>query len=57
MLKVFVSNPKVKGSILVSGVGCGQQWYVDIIFSYLIFRIGAYVNYMAYVPRLGFKTR
>jgi len=29
MVKVFTPNPKVKGSNLVGGVVCGQQWYVD----------------------------
>jgi len=29
MVRVFVSIPKVKGSNLMSGVVCGQQWYVD----------------------------
>ncbi len=41
MVKVFASIPKVKGSNFVSGVVCGQQWYVDQIFSYQILRIGA----------------
>jgi hypothetical protein len=36
MVKKFASNPKVKGSNLMNGVVCGQQWYVDQIFSYLI---------------------
>jgi hypothetical protein len=35
------SIPKVKGSNLMSGVVCGQQWYVDQIFPYLIIRIDA----------------
>ncbi len=34
MVKVFASNPKVKGSNLIGGVMYGQQWYVDQIFSY-----------------------
>jgi len=29
MVKVFASIPKVKGSNLMNGVVCGQQWYVD----------------------------
>jgi hypothetical protein len=29
MVRVFASIPKVKGSNLVSGDVCGQQWYVD----------------------------
>jgi len=33
--------PKVNGSNLMGGVVCGQQWYVDEIFFYHIFRIGA----------------
>jgi hypothetical protein len=41
MVKVFVLIPKVKGSNLMGGVVCGQQWYVDQIFSYRIPRIGA----------------
>jgi len=40
MVRVFTSNPKVKGSNFMNGVMCGQQWYVDWIFSYLIPRIG-----------------
>jgi hypothetical protein len=40
MVRVFASNSKVKGSNLMSGVVCDQQWYVDQIFFYLIFRIG-----------------
>jgi len=50
MVKVFPSIPKVKGSNLMGGVVCGQQWYVDRIFSYRIFRIGAYVDYVDYLP-------
>ncbi len=41
MVNVFASIPKVKGSNFMGGVVCGQQWYVDRIFSYEIFRIGA----------------
>jgi hypothetical protein len=41
MVKVFASNPKVKGSNFMSGVVYGQKWYVDKIISYLIHRIGA----------------
>jgi len=33
MVKVFASNSKVKGSNLMGGVVCGQQWYVVQIFS------------------------
>ncbi len=32
---------KGKGSNLMGGVVCGQQWHVDQIFSYWILRIGA----------------
>jgi hypothetical protein len=32
MVKVFAFIPKVKVSNLMSGVVCGQQWYVDRIF-------------------------
>jgi len=32
MIKMFIYIPKVKGSNLMSGVVCGQQWYVDRIF-------------------------
>jgi len=28
MVRVF-ANPKVKGSNLMGGVVCGQQWYFD----------------------------
>jgi hypothetical protein len=55
MVRVFASIPKVKGSNLMNGVVCDQQWYVDRIFSYRIFRIGAYVVYVAYLLRLGFN--
>jgi hypothetical protein len=41
MVRVFASIPKVKGSNFINGVVCGQQWYVDQIFSYLIPRRGA----------------
>jgi len=41
MVKVVACIPKVKGSNLMGGVVCGQQWFVDQIFSYQIFRIGA----------------
>jgi hypothetical protein len=50
MVRVFVSIPKFKGSNLMSGAVCGQQWYVDQIFSYRIPRIGAKVDYVAYLP-------
>jgi hypothetical protein len=29
MVRVFVFIPNVKGSNLMGGVVCGQQWYVD----------------------------
>jgi hypothetical protein len=54
MERVFASIPKVKGSNLMNGVVCGQQWCVDQIFSCRIPRIGASVEYVAYLPRLGF---
>jgi hypothetical protein len=41
MVRVLASNPKVKGSNLMSGVVCGQRWYVDWIFAYQILKIGA----------------
>jgi len=41
MVRVFTSIPKVKGSNFMGGVVCGQQRYVDWIFSYQILRIGA----------------
>jgi len=50
MVRVFASNPKVKGSNLMGGLVCGQQWHVDRIFSYRILRIGAEVYYVAYLP-------
>jgi len=31
---------KGQGIILINGVVCGQQWYVDQIFSYRIPRLG-----------------
>jgi len=40
MVRVFASIPKVKGLNFLNGVLCGQQWYVDQIFSYQIRRIG-----------------
>jgi hypothetical protein len=50
MVRVFAPIPKVKGSNFMGGVMCGQQWYVNGIFSYQISRIGAKVDYMAYPP-------
>jgi hypothetical protein len=41
MVRVVASIPKVKGSNLMGGVVCGQQWYVDQIFFYQIAKIGA----------------
>jgi hypothetical protein len=41
MVKVFASIPKVNGSNFMNGVVCGQQWYVDQIFSHQIPKIGA----------------
>ncbi len=41
IVMVFVFNPKVKGSNFISGVVCGEQWYVDQIFFYLILFICA----------------
>ncbi len=56
MVKVFAPFPKVKGSNLMGGVVCGQQWYVDRILFYRIPRLDAYVDYVAYhLPRLGFN--
>jgi hypothetical protein len=34
MVRVLTFNLKVKGSKLMNGVLCGQQWYVGQIFSY-----------------------
>jgi hypothetical protein len=53
MVRVFASIPKIKGSNLISGVMCGQQWYVNQIFSYQIPIIGAWVDYVAYLHRLS----
>jgi hypothetical protein len=41
MVRMFAPTPKVKGSNLMGGVVCGQQWYVDQIFSYRIPKLGA----------------
>jgi hypothetical protein len=41
MVRVLAFILKVKGLNLMGGVVCGQQWYVDRIFSYRILRIGA----------------
>jgi len=41
MVRVFALISTVKGSNLMGGVVCGQQWYVDLIFSYRIPRLGA----------------
>jgi len=41
MVNVFASISKVKGSNFINGVMCGQQWYVNWIFSYRILEIGA----------------
>jgi len=54
MVRVFVFNLKVKGSNLMVDFICGQQWYVDQIF-YWNPKICDYVNYVAYLPRLGLK--
>jgi len=40
MARVFACIAKVKGSNLIGGVVCDQQWYVDQIFSYRIRKIG-----------------
>jgi hypothetical protein len=50
MVKVFAFILKVKGSNFMSGVVCGQQWYIDQIYFYQIPKIGAYVDYVAYLP-------
>jgi hypothetical protein len=55
MVRVFTPISKVKGSNLMGGVLCGEQWYgeqwyVDRIFFYRIFKIGAEVDYVAYLP-------
>ncbi len=34
MVRVLASILKVKGSNLMGGVVCGQEWYVDKIFPY-----------------------
>ncbi len=34
MVRVFAHILKAKGLNLMGGVVCGQQWYVDQIFSY-----------------------
>jgi hypothetical protein len=55
MVRVFAPIPRVKGSNFISEVVvCGQQWYVDRIFSYVIFIIGVWVDYVGYLHRLGF---
>ncbi len=36
IVRMFAPITKVKGSNLMGGVVCGQQWYVDRIFSYRI---------------------
>jgi hypothetical protein len=41
MVRVFASIQKVKKSNFMGGVVCGQQWYVDRMFSCRILRIGA----------------
>jgi hypothetical protein len=50
MVKMFASILKVKGSNLMGDDVCDQQWYVDQIFSYRILKIGAYIDYVAYLP-------
>jgi hypothetical protein len=49
MVRVFAFIPEVKGSNFMSGVVCDQQWYVDRIFSYQNLKIGAWVDYVAYL--------
>jgi len=41
MVKAFALIPKVKGSNFMGGVVCGQQWYVDRMFSYRFPTLGA----------------
>jgi hypothetical protein len=41
MVMVFAYIPKVEGLNLMGGVVCGQQCYVDQIFSYQILKIDA----------------
>jgi len=41
MVRVFAFILKVKRSNFISGVVCGQQWYVNRIFFYQIIRISA----------------
>jgi len=41
MVRVFAFVLKVKGSNVMGGVVCGQQWYVDQISFHLIPKIGA----------------
>jgi hypothetical protein len=43
MVKVFASNPKVKGSNLMGHVMCGQQWYLTEY---------SPIEFLKYVPRL-----
>jgi hypothetical protein len=47
--------PKVKGSNVMGGVVCGQQWYVDEIFSYQVLRkVFRLIVWPIYLPRLRF---
>jgi hypothetical protein len=48
-VRVFASIPNVKGSNLMSDVVCDQQWYVDRIFSYRIFKIGLLHGLLTYL--------
>jgi hypothetical protein len=41
MVRVFALNPKIKGTNFMGGVVCGQQWYVNKIFSYRILKLDA----------------
>jgi hypothetical protein len=41
MVRMFGSIAKVEGSNFMGDVVCGQQWYIDQIFSYQIFRLSA----------------
>jgi len=40
MVRVFAPISKIKGSNLMGGVVCGQQWNFDRIFSYRILSLG-----------------
>jgi hypothetical protein len=49
MVSVFAFIVNVKDQTFIGGVVCGQQWYVDWIFSYQIPKIGWLRDLLTYL--------